>query len=108
MPTFIDSQCDLPLFASARRNDPPTSKVAARMAGGVIADHQRRILDALVVGPGSKDEIAERAGLSEQRVARRMAGLRRAGLVEATGIKRLSASGRPETVWKRKEANYGR
>jgi predicted ArsR family transcriptional regulator len=108
MPTFIDSQCDLPLFASARRNDPPTSKVAASMAGGVIADHERRILDALVVGPGSKDEIAERAGLSEQRVARRMAGLRRAGLVEATGIKRLSASGRPETVWRRKEGENGR
>lgn len=107
MPTFIDSQCDLPLWA-ARRADPETSKTAASMAGGVIADHERRILDALAVGPGSKDEIADRAGLSEQRVARRMAGLRRAGLVEATGIKRLSASGRPETVWKLKESTDGR
>ena len=104
---YSESLADLPLW-QARRADPETSKTAASMAGGVIADHERRILDALVVGPGSKDEIAGRAGMSEQRVARRMAGLRRAGLVEATGLKRLSASGRPETVWKRKEARHGR
>jgi predicted ArsR family transcriptional regulator len=97
MPAFIDSQCDLPLF---RRTDPVTSKVAGTMAREFRGDHERRILEALAIGPGTKDEIAGRCKLSEQQVARRMHGLARAGLVETTGATRPSASGRPERVWK--------
>ena len=97
MPAFIDSQCDLPLF---RRTDPVTSKIAGVAAREFKGDHERRILKALVSGPGTKDEIAGRCGLSEQQVARRMHGLARAGLVETTGTTRPSASGRPERVWR--------
>jgi predicted ArsR family transcriptional regulator len=97
MPAYIDSQCDLPLF---RRTDPVTSKIAGAMAREFKGDHERRILEALAAGPGTKDEIASRCGLSEQQVARRMHGLARAGLVETTGTTRPSASGRPERVWR--------
>jgi len=97
MPAFIDSQCDLPLF---RRTDPVTSKIAGTMAREFRGDHERKILEALAAGPGTKDEIASRCGLSEQQVARRMHGLERAGLVETTGTTRPSASGRPERVWR--------
>ena len=98
MSVYIDSQCDLPLF---RRTDPVTSKVAGTMAREFKGDHERRILEALSAGPGTKDEIAGRCGLTEQQVARRMHGLARAGMVEATGATRPSASGRPERVYRR-------
>jgi predicted ArsR family transcriptional regulator len=88
----------LPLF---RRTDPVTSKIAGTMAREFKGDHERRILEALAAGPGTKDEIAGRCGLSEQQVARRMHGLARAGLVETTGTTRPSASGRPERVYRR-------
>jgi predicted ArsR family transcriptional regulator len=87
----------LPLF---RRTDPVTSKIAGTMAREFKGDHERRILEALAWGPGTKDEIASRCGLSEQQVARRMHGLARAGLVETTGTTRPSASGRPERVYR--------
>ena len=90
---------DLPLF---RRGDPETSKAAGRAARetGLVGRHERLILEALAAGTGTKDEIADRCGLSEQQVARRMHGLHRAGLVETTGTTRPSRSGRPERVWK--------
>jgi predicted ArsR family transcriptional regulator len=88
---------DLPLF---RRTDPVTSKIAGVAAREFKGEHERRILEALAAGPGTKDEIASRCGLTEQQVARRMHGLARAGLVVATGGTRPSASGRPERVWR--------
>jgi predicted ArsR family transcriptional regulator len=94
---YSDSVADLPLF---RRTDPVTSKIASVAAREFKGDHERRILEALAAGPGTKDEIASRCGLSEQQVARRMHGLARAGLVEATGKTRPSASGRPEREWR--------
>jgi len=93
-PDTIDT---LPLF---RRTDPVTSKLAGVAAREFKGDHERRILEALDKGPGTKDEIASRCGLTEQQVARRMHGLARAGLVETTGATRPSASGRPERVYK--------
>lgn len=86
----------LPLF---RRTDPVTSKVAGTAARAFAGEHQRKILEALAAGPGTKDEIAQRCGLTEQQVARRMHGLHMAGLVALTGGTRPSASGRPERVW---------
>ena len=88
----------LPLF---RRTDPVTSKAAGVAAREFMGDHERRILEALAAGPGTKDDIASRCGLTEQQVARRMHGLARAGLVETTGATRPSASGRPERVYRR-------
>jgi predicted ArsR family transcriptional regulator len=94
---YSESVADLPLF---RRTDPVTSKLAGVAAREFKGDHERRILEALAAGPGTKDELAARCGLSEQQVARRMHGLARAGLVETTGTTRPSASGRPERVWR--------
>jgi predicted ArsR family transcriptional regulator len=94
---YPDTLETLPLF---RRNDPVTSKLAGVAAREFKGDHERRILEALDQGPGTKDEIAGRCGLTEQQVARRMHGLARAGLVETTGATRPSASGRPERVWR--------
>jgi predicted ArsR family transcriptional regulator len=94
---YSDSVADLPLF---RRTDPVTSKIAGAMAREFRGDHERRILEALAAGPGTKDEIAGRCGLSEQQVARRMHGPARAGLVETPGTTRPSASGRPERVYR--------
>lgn len=92
----------LPLFAAARRNDPPTSHAAGRNAeeSGLIERHERIILEALAVGPGSKDEIALRCGLTEQQVIRRRAGLLRKGLVELTGDVRRTAGGQRSGVWR--------
>jgi len=88
---------DLPLF---RRTDPATSKAAGVAAREFLGDHERRILEALAAGPGTKDEIASRCGLTEQQVARRMAGMKRRGLVVDTGERRASASGCAERVWR--------
>ena len=93
----------LPLFSptvAARRTDPATSHATAAMAGGVRDNHNKRILAALRLGPGSKDEIGARAGLIGHAVGKRMPDLRRAGLVELTGANRRSASGRPEQEYR--------
>ena len=90
----------LPLF---RKRDPETSKAAGRAARetGLVGRHEQLILEALAAGPGTKDEISDRCGLTEQQVARRMHALHRAGLVQPTGTTRPSRSGRPERVWRK-------
>ena len=88
---------ELPLF---RRSDPETSKAAGVAAREFLGDHERRILEALAAGPGTKDEIASRCGLTEQQVARRRAGLLRHGLVVLTGERRRTPSGNTAEVWR--------
>ena len=95
---YSDSVADLPLF---RRTDPVTSKIAGTMAREFKGDHERRILEALAAGPGTKDEIASRCGLSEQQVVRRRAALLRHGLVVLTGERRRTPSGNTAEVWRR-------
>ena len=87
----------LPLF---RRTDPDTSKAAGRNAREFLGEHEQRILEALAAGPGTKDEIATRCGLTEQQVARRRAGMLRAGLIELTGERRRTPSGMTAEVWR--------
>jgi hypothetical protein len=93
-----DCSDDLPLF---RRTDPATSKAAARKARSFLGRHERLILQALAAGPGTKDEIAARCGLSEQMVIRRRAALLRSGLVVLTGERRRTPSGNMAEVWRR-------
>ena len=88
---------ELPLF---RRTDPVTSKAAGQAAREFLGDHERRILEALAAGPGTKDEIAIRCGLTEQQVIRRRAALLRSGRVVLTGDTRRTASGHPAEVWR--------
>lgn len=96
--TTVDA---LPLFAAARRGDPSTSHAAGVAAREFSGEHERRILEALAAGPGTKDEIADRSGLTEQQVIRRIHGLVRRGKVSDTGITRSTASGRMATVWRK-------
>jgi predicted ArsR family transcriptional regulator len=91
---------DLPLWRQARRADPVTSKIAARMAGGLRTDHQRRILDSLGQGPAGASEIAERCGLTAHQVNKRLTELGRHGLIVTTGRTVRSAAGRPEREWR--------
>ena len=91
---------DMPLFAPpARRTDPQTSKAAGRASQSFATGHRERILEALAVGPGTKDEIAARCGLDEQQVARRMHELRRRGLVVEVG-EAVSPTGNLETRYR--------
>ena len=93
MTTDLD---DLPLWRSCDR---ATSRDAGRNAREFIGDHEQRILEALAAGPGSKDEIATRCGLTEQQVVRRIARLRRIGRVVSTGETRRTPSGCRAEVW---------
>ena len=58
---YADTLHTLPLF---RRTDPDTSKAAGEAAREFLGEHERLILEALAAGPGTKDEIAGRCGLS--------------------------------------------
>jgi hypothetical protein len=86
----------LPLF---RSGGPQTSRDAAVAAAKFRGEHCRSIVQALAEGPAGKTEIAARAGMTEQQVARRMHELRRCGLVELTGQVAKSAAGRQERQW---------
>lgn len=90
----------LPLF---RARDPETSKAAGRAARetGLVGRHEQLILAALEHGPGTKDEIASRCGLTEQQVARRRAVLLRHGLVALTGERRRTPAGNTAEVWRK-------
>lgn len=99
--TTDEAIASTPIFAWARANDPATSKAAARRAERFTGGHFRRILDALADGPGTKDEIAARCGLTEQQVARRMSALKESGAVLDVG-EAVSPSGNRETVYGRR------
>jgi len=90
---------DLPLWRAVRAADPVTSKIAARMAGGLRVDHQRRILDAIGQGPAGASEIAARCGLLPHQVNRRLNEMERDGKIATTGRTVRSAAGRPEREW---------
>lgn len=95
---YAQAEDVLPLW---RKSDPATSKEAGRRAAVFKGGHEALILEALAAGPGTKDQIAERCGLTEQQVARRMAPLIAAGVVEIVGRGR-SASGGSERVYRRR------
>ena len=91
----------LPLFAAARRNDPPTSVAAAQsVTPRMKTEHEGLILVALECGPAGKTRIAHLCGLTDQQVIRRMRNLVRDGLVVPTGREVPSAAGRAEMEWR--------
>lgn len=93
---------DCPLFnpaEKAKRTDPLTSFQAAVRAGGLASEHQRIILEALAVGPGTAEEIAGRIWLRKEQVGRRLGEFARAGLVRWTGATRPTTSGRASRVY---------
>jgi len=98
MGTFIDPNCDLPMFAAARRTDPATSQAAARTAP--VAEHQRLILEALAEGPAGASGIAARCGLLPHQIGKRINELSKAGRIAETGRVVTSAGGRGEREWR--------
>lgn len=85
----------------ARRTDPATSHVAAARTVEFRANHAGRILAALQDhGPMTVDQIAKVTDLTAWQVNKRLPELQRASVATPTGETRLSASGRPERVWR--------
>lgn len=93
----IDS-ARFPLF---RQTDPETSKQAARQAVGVQADHHRRILAALELGPAGQTVIGQRCNLDKHKVGKRLGEMGRLGLIEQTGRVLVNETGRREREWRR-------
>ena len=92
--------CPGPLFALARRTDPPTSHAAAARAPRFKGEHQQRILEALAAGPAGRSGIAERTGLTILQAAWRLGKLQDDGEIERCGECR-SASGGREAEYRR-------
>ena len=85
----------------ARQSDPWTSHAAAHRAAEFAGTHTDIILACLMRhGPQTIDEIAKRTPLNSVQIARRLSECDRRGLAEPTGLCRMSASGRPERVWR--------
>lgn len=94
-------QFDIAWPGLARTTDPATSHVAAQRAAAFAGSHIDVILACLGRhGPQTIDEIAKRTPLNSVQIARGLAECDRRGLAEPTGLCRLSASGRPERVWR--------
>jgi len=91
---------DLPLWAACRRTDPVTSRIAAGKAGRLRADHKRKIVEALKILPAGSSLIAERVGLVAHQVGKRLGELERAGVIETTGRRVMSASNSLEREWR--------
>ena len=95
------------LFHFARQSDPKTSHAAAGAVAesGVIERHERMIVAALLQGPASKCGISRRCCLTEQQVNRRLAELRRRGVIERTGKTALSDTQHREAEYRIAETN---
>lgn len=89
----------LPLFAAARRTDPPTSHAAAARVPAFRGGHHAAILEALAAGPAGQSEIAVRTGLTVAQVSKRLGELRRDGVIERDG-ETTSASGGREASYR--------
>lgn len=75
--------------AHARRNDPHTSKEAARRAESFAASQSGRILAALKkTGPATAKELEAPTGLTNVQITRRTKDMERDGLIKLTGIER--------------------
>ena len=92
---------DLPIFNRVRSSDPITSYEAADAAKDLATKHFSIIVDCLTAhGALGKDGIAKHSGLEANQVARRLNELLKLGLIELTGRKVKSKSGRNEREWR--------
>mgnify|MGYP006296373221 CR=1 FL=1 len=88
-------------FFRARATDAITSFQAADLIKDVAKMHNEVIVAALSkFGPMGKDYIATHTGLQSNQVARRLSELEKIGLIELTGNKVQSLSGRAEREWR--------
>jgi predicted ArsR family transcriptional regulator len=86
----------------ARTTDPITSVMAADAAKAMALRHHKLIHEALKRhGPMGKDGIAMHLiGIDGVAVARRLTEMSRKGMIEETGGKVVSMSGRLEREWR--------
>lgn len=85
----------------ARRNDPETSRDAARSMIGPAAEHANRVLSALrELGEAGAEQIGERCGMEPYAVRKRLPELAAVGLCEPTHMTRITRSGRKERIWR--------
>jgi predicted ArsR family transcriptional regulator len=85
----------------ARRTDPATSHIAAALTVEFAGNHADKIIAALKRhGDMTVDEIAKMAGLNSQQVNKRLPELETTKRAFTTGKTRMSASGRPERIWR--------
>jgi predicted transcriptional regulator len=88
-------------FFRARATDAITSFKAADSIKDVAKMHQEVIVACLQrFGPLGKDGIAKQTGLESNQVARRLSELEKMDLIELTGNKVQSLSGRAEREWR--------
>jgi predicted ArsR family transcriptional regulator len=88
-------------FFRARATDPITSFQAADSIKDVAKMHSDVIVAGLKrFGPMGKDQIANNTGLQPNQVSRRLSELEEIGLIELTGKKVKSNSGREEREWR--------
>jgi transcription initiation factor IIE alpha subunit len=104
MGVYIDSQCDMPLFAARAPsvNGSITSAKAADSLGpATLNAMQRRVLELLEATPDglTDEEMARRLGMNPSTQRPRRIELARRGLVVTCGTRR-TASGRNADVWK--------
>jgi len=91
----------MPDFPRVRASDPLTSFEAADAVREYAEHHHQRILDCLLsIGPLGKDGIAHCTNLDSNQVARRLNEMKVIGMIELTGNKVKSNSGRNEREWR--------
>lgn len=90
------------LFREVPRNGTDTSVDAARSVRSELPRLEALVLGALRASPAgaTAQELEAMTGLSGNTVRPRLVGLRERGLVEDSGGRRATASGRQAVVWR--------
>jgi hypothetical protein len=104
MSVFLDSQCDLPLFAQrapAVRGSQTSNDAADSLDAPTLNAMQRRVLELLQATPEglTDEEMQTRLGMNPSTQRPRRIELARRGMVVEAGTRR-TASGRMATVWR--------
>jgi len=85
----------------ARSKDPDTSQASAAAAETIATAHKSKIYAVLKsIGPLTGHQIAPHAGIDAHRVMKRTADLAREGVIEDSGERRPTPSGRYAIVWR--------
>jgi CRP-like cAMP-binding protein len=86
----------------SRRNDPMTSRIAARrlVESGALNEQQQAVFEAVTRWHGSTAvELAKVSGLDRYAVSRRLPELQRKGQVRRGPPRVCTVNGRPQSTW---------
>ena len=89
------------LFSPASFSDFDTSLRAAKLMGPHLARLERIVFEALSCQPMTAQELETYTSLDGNTIRPRLVALRGRGLVEDSGVRRKTASGRSAVVWRR-------